>query len=136
FIFDETTGTLTNRAAQLGLDIQEDLRSGLIALQQVDPAEISPGEMVHRIRKAVADDGVRMVVIDSINGYLNAMPAERYLTLQLHELLAFLNQQGVITIMVLAQQGLVGAMQSIVDLTYLADTVVLLRYFEARGALK
>jgi circadian clock protein KaiC len=77
-----------------------------------------------------------MIIIDSINGYLNAMPAERYLNLQLHELLAFLNQQGVITIMVLAQQGLVGAMQASVDLTYLADTVVLLRYFEARGAVR
>jgi circadian clock protein KaiC len=77
-----------------------------------------------------------MVVIDSINGYMNAMPAERYLNLQLHELLAYLNQQGVITIMVLAQQGLVGAMQSTVELTYLADTVVLLRYFEDHGAVK
>jgi circadian clock protein KaiC len=77
-----------------------------------------------------------MVVIDSINGYLNAMPAERYLTLQLHELLAYLNQQGVITIMVLAQQGLVGIMQSTVDLTYLADTVVLSRFYEARGEVK
>ncbi len=136
FIFDETTGMLKNRAAQLGLDMEEHLRSGLIAIQQVDPAEISPGELVHRIRQSVAEEGVRMVVIDSINGYLNAMPAERYLTLQLHELLAFLNQQGVITIIVLAQQGLVGAMQSIVDLTYLADTVVLSRYYESRGEVK
>ncbi len=136
FLFDETTGMLKNRAAQLGLDIEEHLRSGLIAIQQVDPAEISPGELVHRIRQCVADEGVRMIVIDSINGYLNAMPAERYLTLQLHELLAFLNQQGVITIMVLAQQGLVGAMHSIVDLTYLADTVVLSRYYESRGEVK
>jgi circadian clock protein KaiC len=77
-----------------------------------------------------------MIVIDSINGYLNAMPAERYLTLQLHELLAYLNQQGVITIMVLAQQGLVGTMQSVVDLTYLADTVVLSRFYENRGEVK
>jgi circadian clock protein KaiC len=84
----------------------------------------------------VAEKDVRMVVIDSINGYLNAMPAERYLTLQLHELLAYLNQQGVITIMVLAQQGLVGIMQSTVDLTYLADTVVLSRFYEARGEVK
>lgn len=136
FIFDETMETLRNRAAQLGLDMDEHLRSGLIAIQQVDPAEISPGELVHRIRQSVAEEGVRMVVIDSINGYLNAMPAERYLTLQLHELLAFLNQQGVITIMVIAQQGLVGAMSSIVDLTYLADTVVLSRYYESRGEVK
>ena len=85
---------------------------GLIALEQIDPAEISPGELAHRIRHAVAKEDMRMIVIDSINGYLNAMPAESYLTLQLHELLAYLNQQGVITVMVLAQQGLVGAMQS------------------------
>ncbi len=136
FIFDETTGTLKNRAAQLGLEVEDHLRSGLIVIQQVDPAEISPGELVHQIRQSVADAGVRMVVIDSINGYLNAMPAERYLTLQLHELLAFLNQQGVITIMVLAQQGLVGTIASIVDLTYLADTVVLSRYYESRGEVK
>ncbi len=136
FTFDETTGTLKNRAAQLGMEMEGYLRNGLIGIQQVDPAEISPGEMVHRIRQAVVDDGVRMVLIDSINGYLNAMPAERYLTLQLHELLAFLNQQGVITIMVLAQQGLVGPMQSTVDLTYLADTVVLSRYYESRGEVK
>ena len=136
FIFDETTGTLKNRAVQLGLDVETHLQSGLIVIEQIDPAEISPGELVHRIRRAVAEAGVRLIVIDSINGYLNAMPAERYLTLQLHELLAYLNQQGVITIMVLAQQGIVGMMQSTVDLTYLADTVVLLRYYEARGEVR
>ncbi|HZJ14977.1 MAG TPA: ATPase domain-containing protein [Chthoniobacteraceae bacterium] len=136
FVFDETTGTLQNRAAQLGLELAPHISSGLIRIEQIDPAEISPGELVHRIRKAVSEEEVQMVVIDSINGYLNAMPAERYLTLQLHEVLAFLNQQGVITIMVLAQQGLVGIMQSTVDLTYLADTVVLSRFYEARGEVK
>jgi len=136
FIFDETMGTLFNRASHLGMDIEADVKSGMICLEQIDPAEISPGELAHRIRAAVVKDKIRMIIIDSINGYLNAMPAERYLNLQLHELLAFLNQQGVITIMVLAQQGLVGNMQSSVDLTYLADTVVLLRYFEERGAVK
>lgn len=136
FIFDETTGTLRNRAAQLGLSVEEGERKGLIVIEQIDPAEISPGELVDRIRRAVTEDNVRIVVIDSINGYLNAMPAERFLTLQLHELLAYLNQLGVITIMVLAQQGLVGMMQSTVDLTYLADTVVLSRFYEARGEVK
>jgi circadian clock protein KaiC len=102
----------------------------------VDPADISPGELVHRIQKAIAEEDIRMVVIDSINGYLNAMPEEKYLTLQLHELLAYLNQLGIITIMVLAQQGLVGSMKSTVDLTYLADTVVLSRFYEARGEVK
>ncbi len=136
FIFDETTGTLKDRSAQLGMNLESYLASGLISIQQVDPAEISPGELVHRIRTAVTNDGIRLMVIDSINGYLNAMPAERYLTLQLHELLAFLNQQGVISIMVLAQKGLLGLMQSAVDLTYLADTVVVSRYFESRGELR
>lgn len=134
--FDETVGTLINRAADLGMDIRPHLDSGLIRVEQVDPAEISPGELIHRIRRAVTEEKARLIVIDSINGYLNAMPEERFLNLQLHELLAYLNQQGIITIMVLAQQGLVGTMQSAVDLTYLADTVIVLRYFEARGAIR
>jgi len=134
-VFDETLGTLTARAADLGMDIAPHIASGRIRIDQVDPAEISPGELTYRIRRAVAD-GVHLVVIDSINGYLNATPEERFLNLQLHELLAYLNQQGVITMMVLAQQGLVGTMQSTVDLTYLADTVVLLRYFESQGSIK
>lgn len=136
FVFDETVGTLISRAGQLGMPLEKHIEAGTLQLQQMDPAEISPGEMVQRIREAVTSDGARMVVIDSINGYLNAMPAENYLTLQLHELLAYLNQQGVITIMVLAQQGLVGLMQATVDLTYLADSVVLLRFYEARGEVK
>jgi len=134
-VFDETLGTLTTRAANLGMDITPHIASGRIRIDQVDPAEISPGELTYRIRRAVAD-GVQLVVIDSINGYLNATPEERFLNLQLHELLAYLNQQGVVTMMVLAQQGLVGTMQSSVDLTYLADTVVLLRYFESQGSIK
>jgi circadian clock protein KaiC len=136
FIFDETVGTLMARAASLGMNLEPHVESGLVTIQQIDPAEISPGELVHVIRDSVANDGTRMIIIDSINGYLNAMPAERYLTLQLHELLAYLNQQGVLTIMVLAQQGLVGMMQSAVDLTYLADTVVMMRFYEARGEVK
>jgi circadian clock protein KaiC len=136
FIFDETLGTLVNRSVQLGMSLEPHLKSGLVRIQQIDPAEISPGEMVSQIHHAVTQNETRMIVIDSLNGYLNAMPAERYLSLQLHELLAFLNQQGVITIMVLAQQGLVGETYSKVDLTYLADSVVLLRYFESRGAVK
>jgi circadian clock protein KaiC len=136
FIFDETLTTFLSRGRQLGMDFEGHIKSGLIKVQQIDPAEISPGELANRIQRSVATQGVRMVVIDSINGYLNAMPEERYLTLQLHELLAYLSQQGIITILVLAQQGLVGTMQSTVDLTYLADTVLLLRYFEARGTLR
>lgn len=136
FVFDETIGTLMHRAENLGMDLRPHVDSGLIVINQVDPAEISPGEMAHRIGLTVDQNRTRMIVMDSINGYLNAMPTERDLALQLHELLAYLNQQGVVTIMVLAQQGLVGSMQSAVDLTYLADTVVLMRYFEARGEVK
>jgi circadian clock protein KaiC len=136
FVFDETLGTLTSRTAQLGMDLAPHLKSGVVCIEQVDPSEISPGELASKIRHAVTQGGVRWVIIDSINGYLNAMPEDRYLTLQLHELLAFLNQQGVVTIMVLAQQGLVGTMRSAVDLTYLADTVVLFRYFEAQGNMR
>lgn len=136
FTFDETMGTLLSRAKGLEMDIDGHLQSGALAIEQIDPAEISPGELAFKIRDAVSRKKTRMVVIDSINGYLNAMPEERFLNLQLHELLAFLNQQGVITILVLAQQGLVGAMQSAVDLTYLADTVVLMRFFEERGNVK
>jgi circadian clock protein KaiC len=135
FSFDEISPTLLSRAAQLGMDLSPHIESGKLVLEQVDPAEISPGELTDRIRLAVLKQGASVVVIDSINGFLNAMPEERHLNLQLHELLAFLNQQGVLTLMVLAQQGVVGAMQSSVDLTYLADTVVLLRYFEAEGSI-
>ncbi len=136
FLFDETVGTFVHRADQLDFGVKPHIESGVIRVEQVDPAEISPGELGHRIRQAVLKKGVRMVIIDSINGYMNSMPGERSLNLQLHELLSFLNQQGVITIMVLAQQGVVGSMASAVDLTYLADTVVLFRYFEARGSVK
>lgn len=136
FAFDETIGTMMNRATHLGMDLEPHIKSGMLKVEQIDPAEISPGELAHRIRDAVTQDKTRMVVIDSINGYLNAMPEERYLNLQLHELLAYLSQQGVITIMVLAQQGLVGTIHSMVDLTYLADTVIMLRYFEAHGEVK
>jgi circadian clock protein KaiC len=136
FAFDETLGTLTGRAAQMSMDLGPHLQSGVVRLQQIDPAEISPGELASTIQHGVVRDGIRWVIIDSINGYLNAMPEDRCLNLQLHELLAFLNQRGVLTIMVLAQQGLVGMMQSSVDLTYLADTVLLFRYFESRGSLR
>jgi circadian clock protein KaiC len=136
FAFDETAMTMTARSSQLGMPVEKFIESGVLKLQQVDPAEITPGEFAHRIRNAVEQENIRFVVIDSLNGYLNAMPGERYLNLQLHELLAYLNQQGVITIMILAQQGLVGNMSSAVELTYLADTVLLLRFFESRGAVR
>ena len=135
-VFDETTGTLLNRAEQLGMDLRPHIESGIVEIVQVNPAEIVPGELAAMIREAVELRGVRILVLDSINGYLNAMSQERFLNLQLHEMLTYLDQRGVVTIMVLAQQGLVGSMRSNVDLTYLADTVVLLRYYEELGSVK
>jgi circadian clock protein KaiC len=136
FAFDENLGTLIARASALGLNIEAALDSGVIRLHQINPAELSPGELTLKIRRAVEEDNVKLVVIDSLNGYTNAMPQEKYLTLQLHELLAYLGHKGVISIMVVAQHGMVGHMSVPVDLTYLSDTAVLLRYFEAMGSVK
>ncbi|MGV3774892.1 MAG: ATPase domain-containing protein [Verrucomicrobiales bacterium] len=135
FIFDETLGTLFNRSSSLGIKVRKYYDSGQINIRQIDPAEITPGEFTCMIRGAVEEHKSRFIIIDSINGYLNAMPDERFLNLQLHELLSYLNQQGVISIITLAQQGLVGTMQSVIDLTYLADTVMLLRFYESEGAV-
>jgi circadian clock protein KaiC len=136
FAFDEITGILVNRARELGLDFGGAMRSGLLSIRQIDPAEIAPGELANEIIQGVKADSVRLVVLDSLNGYVNAMPQEEYLHLHLHELLSYLNQKGVATIMVLAQHGLVGTMGTPVDVSYLADTVLLTRFFEARGAMK
>ena len=135
FAFDETREIMLARAKALGLDVERYIQSGIITAQQVDPAEISPGEFAARIRQSVAE-GCRLVVIDSLNGYLNAMPGEKYLNNQLHELTSYLNQQGVVTIFILAQHGLVVAAEAPVDLSYLSDTVVSLRFFEAAGEVK
>jgi circadian clock protein KaiC len=137
FTFDESVATAIGRSEGLGMRVGAHLDAGRIRIQQVDPAELSPGEFMHAIRRAVEQDGLRLVAIDSLNGYLNAMPEERYLTIQLHELLTYLGQQGVITMMNVAQHGLLGAgMQTPVDASYLADTVIVLRYFETAGALR
>jgi circadian clock protein KaiC len=136
FAFDEVVGILTQRAQQIGLDFATHLSSGMLRIEQVDAAEIAPGELANRIMNAVDKEGVRMVVLDSLNGYVNAMPQEDFLHLHLHELLSYLNQRGVVTIMVLAQHGLVGPMGVPVDISYLADAVMLMRFFEARGAMK
>jgi circadian clock protein KaiC len=137
FIFDEGIGIHMARAAGLGNDIRGEVESGRIRVQQIDPAEMSPGEFAHGVRRSVEQDGARVVVIDSLNGYLQAMPDERFLTAQLHELLTYLNQQGVVTLLVMAQHGFLGAnMGTPVDVSYLADTVIMLRYFEAGGAVR
>jgi circadian clock protein KaiC len=136
FIFDESERTFCQRAASLNIDVQRHLDAERIKLRRVNHAELSPGEFAHLVRDAVETDHARLVVIDSLNGYLNAMSEERSLILQLHELLTYLSQQGVVTIMVVAQHGLVGSgMDAPVDVSYLADTVVLLRYFEHAGTI-
>jgi circadian clock protein KaiC len=136
FSFDETPRIFCKRAAAVGLDVRPLIQSGVFTLRKLDPAEIGPGEFAHSIKAAVEKDKTEIVVIDSLNGYLAAMGDERVLSLHLHELLTYLSHQGITTIMTLTQSGLVGNMQTPVDLTYLADTVVLLRFFEAIGAVK
>lgn len=137
FAFDEIVSTLVKRANELGLGFDRALAEGRLRLRQVDPAEIAPGELANEIIDGVNQHDVRMVVLDSLNGYVNAMPQEDYLHLHLHELLSFLNQKGICSIMVLAQHGLLGGhMGAPVDVSYLADTVLLTRFFEARGAMK
>jgi circadian clock protein KaiC len=136
FAFDEGLGTLFARAAGLGVHLQDYVDQGLVSIQQIDPAEMSPGEFAQRVRDAVEKSNVRVLLIDSLNGYLNAMPDERFLVLQMHELLSYLNQVGVLTLMVLAQHGLLGQMQTPIDLSYLSDAVIMLRYFEANGHVR
>ena len=117
----------------LGIDLEAMQRSGNLFIEQVDAAELSPGEFAHRVRKRVDENSVKTVLIDSLNGYQAAMPEENSLILHMHELLQYLNRQGAATFMTVAQHGLVGDMKAPVDVTYLADTVILLRYFEAIG---
>lgn len=136
FTFDETLATYIYRAAGLGLDIEKHIQSGRLRLQQMDPAEVSPGQFVYNVRRMVEQDHTTLLVIDSLNGFLNAMPGEEFLTLQLHELLSYLNQQGLNTMFTLAQHGFVGNMESPLDVSYLADTVLLFRYFESLGELR
>jgi circadian clock protein KaiC len=140
FLFDERPRTLLARLDGLGIGLRRHLESGVVTIQQVDPAELSPGEFTGIVQEAVDPahgQGASVVVIDSLNGYMQAMPEERFLIIQLHELLTFLGRRGVATFMVVAQQGLVGTnMQAPFDATYLADTVILLRYFEADGEIQ
>ncbi|WP_027213474.1 ATPase domain-containing protein [Burkholderia sp. WSM2232] len=133
YVFDETLVTLIARCATVGMNLQPYVDSGLLTLRQIDPAEISPGEFASDVRISVEQRGVRYVAIDSLNAYLQAMPGERYLLLQMHELLGYLNQQGVITMLVLGQHGIIGEIQSDIDISYLSDVVVLFRYFEHHG---
>jgi circadian clock protein KaiC len=141
FVFDENIGTLRSRSRKIGIPLDPALVRGLVTLQQIDPAELSSGEFATIVRRAAEGrDGsgtpAKLIVIDSLNGYLNAMPEEKYLTAQLHELFSYLGQLGVATILTLTQSGMIGTMVSPVDTTYLADNVILFRYFEANSVVR
>lgn len=137
FMFDETIRAFRSRNQKLGSPIARYVDAGLLQLRQVNTAEFSPGEFAHVVMEAVDRLGVRLVVIDSLSGYLSAMPEERFLSTHVHELLTYLSYRNVVTILTLAQHGILGhPVQSPVDLSYLADTVLLLRYFEAFGAVR
>ena len=135
-IFEENLETLKARAISVGLPLDEPMNSGKIRVLEIDPAEMSPGEFAHCVIEQVGTWNARLVVIDSLNGYMQAMPVASHLVIQMHELLSYLNRHGILSLMTVAQHGLVGHMQAPVDLTYLADTVVLLRYFEQHGRIK
>ena len=136
FVFDEELGLLFDRTKAFGLDLEGLRDKGSLQIEQVDAAELSPGEFASRVRDCVARTGAKTVIVDSLNGYQAAMPEEHYLLLHIHELLQYLNRQGATTFLTVAQHGLVGEMRSPVDVTYLADTVLLLRYFEAMGKVR
>ncbi|MBV8378281.1 MAG: AAA family ATPase [Verrucomicrobia bacterium] len=137
FAFDESVPSLEARTKGLGIKLKEARQAGLVDVQQVNPAELSPGEFAYLVRQSVENDQARVIVIDSLNGYVNAMPEERFLTVHLHELLTYLGQQGVTTLMMAAQHGLIGSnMQSAFDTSYLADSVIMLCYFEYAGKVK
>jgi circadian clock protein KaiC len=136
FAFDEELGLLFRRTKGMGLDLEAFYKEGNLIVEQVDAAELSPGEFSHRVRHHVNDQAVRTVIIDSLNGYQQAMPEEQSLILHMHELLQFLNRLGRATFLTVAQHGLVGDMKTPVDVTYLADSVILLRFFEASGSVR
>lgn len=137
FIFEETVSTLMGRASGLGMDLESHVRSGRIQINHLDPAEVSPGEFVNMVREYVEHQQVRGILIDSLNGFLQSMPGEQFLALHLHELLTYLNNCGVVTLMILAQMGLVGsAMQTPIDVSYLADNILIFRYFENQGEVR
>jgi circadian clock protein KaiC len=136
FVFDEEIGLLIARAKQLGIDLQAMCDANQLFIEQMDAAELSPGEFSHRVRTRVDEEGSKIVVIDSLSGYEAAMPEEQFVVLHLHELIQYLNRRGAATFLTLAQHGMIGEMRQNVDVTYIADTVILLRYFEAIGRVR
>jgi len=135
YLFDEGLVTLVLRAKALGMDLQEYIDAGQLLVLPLDPAEVSPGEFAHMVRHAVEEEGASLVVIDSLNAYLQAMPGGKHLMLQMHELLTYLNHRNMVTILILGQHGIVGETRSDVDMSYLSDGILLFRFFEARGRL-
>ena len=137
YLFDETERAYVARGEGLGMGVKKLIQGGRLNVRQVDPAEFTPGEFAHTVRQEVERNGARLVVIDSLNGYLNGMPDERHLSLHLHELLTYLSNQNVVTVLTMNQHGFMGdSVQAPVDVSYLADVALLLRYFEAEGALR
>jgi circadian clock protein KaiC len=134
YLFDESLGTLLTRSRALGMDVQPFINDGQLEIYTLDPAEVSPGEFANMVRESV-ERGARAVVIDSLNAYLQAMPGDKHLMLQMHEVLTYLNQRGILTILILAQHGVLGDVRGDVDLSYLSDGILLFRFFEARGSL-
>lgn len=136
FLFDEGRATMLARSAMLDMDLKPHLETGALTILQIDPAELSPGEFASKVRDAVESGQSRFVVVDSLNAYIHAMPGEQYLFLQMHEMLKYLNQQGVTTLIVLGQHGVIGDVRSDIDLSYLSDGILLFRYFEAKGEIR
>jgi circadian clock protein KaiC len=136
FVFDEAPSTLMIRGEALDFDVARHEREGRMIIRHVDPAELSPGQFASHVCRAVEHGGATMVVIDSINGYQSAMPEEHFLSAHLHELLAYLNQHQVATILIMTQSGVIGEVSSPIDLSYLADSVIVLRYFETDGEMR
>lgn len=136
FEFDERVGTLGKRAQAFNMDIDRYVESGCLSIQQIDPAALSPGEFTARVRREVEDRGVKMLVIDSLNGYMAAMQHEKQLILQMHELLSYLSQKGIVTFLINPQQGLLGTMATNLNISYISDVVLMLRFFEAGGRMR
>ena len=136
YLFDERLATLLQRSAALGMDLQPYLDNGQLTLRQIDPAELSPGEFAGAVQAAVETDGARMIVIDSLNAYMHGMPSDNFLVLQMHELLSYLSQQGIISLLILGQHGVMGDLRVDIDVSYLADAVVLMRFFEVEGTVR
>jgi len=136
YLFDEGVETLFKRTAALNMDVKKFAEAGLINIRQVKLAELTPGELAYMISQEIEVNKTRLIIIDSVNGYLMSTPQERFLTMQFHELLGYMNRRGIVSILIVGQYGLIGNMQSPIDMSYLADTVVLLRYFEAGGEVR